>query len=424
MLNKKSFIKIIILTIAVVPSRGTGTTALKINFEDLPSLVKEKNKSVQGATFSVQSGEARTGYLLRSYLPTLGVSVGGESFKSGEFGDTRQQPFGGIETKINLFKGGRDSLEGSVREKQLNASQQEQQKIYFEELTKARGIYWNLVFQKETQNIFKEALDLNEKNKGASEKRIQAGLATLTDRIEFEINKIQLEQDLRQAELMSSNFQRELNAVLGLSPETNLETIDAAPHQHDEGLLALKADLINSHREILQLKANQEAFEFQKKQFYRWWTPSIDGYAGYFLYTQREREAATRNARYETVGGIKVTLDIFDGFQSKAEGAAAGLQAMAFESLSLQRQKELEARFEAMKSELKVIHELVHIGEKNLKLGKLYFDRTLGEYKRGVKNSPDVLSATQKYIEYKKRYSELRKNYHLARADILAMVGR
>ena len=58
------------------------------------------------------------------------------------------------------------------------------------------------------------------------------------------------------------------------------------------------------------------------------------------------------------------------------------------------------------------------------KKSKRYFEHTLDEYKRGVKNSADVSAATDKFIDAESRFVELKKNYRLAHAQLLALLGR
>ncbi len=399
-----------------------AASPVQLDFEDLPRLVRDQNGNVEGARFGARSQRARTGYLLRSYLPSLKAEVGGETFQSNPLG-SKSQPFGAVEARVNVFRGGRDSLEEAIREERVQVSEAESQQTLFGELTRARKAYWIAVYQKEILRILREALELNAKNRTAAEKRIRSGIATETDRIEFEINRVQLEQDLARVELGLANAERDLSAILGMPADTQFETAVMPPHVHFDDLLALQTDF-DAHRDVAQLRASGAVFEQQKRQLYRWWTPSVDVFGGYLLHTQRERDPALLSDRYEGVGGVKLTLELFDGLQSKVDGSAAQLQADAFDSRASQRRRELEVRLQSAKAELKLNHDLIHAGERNIELGKDYFTRSLGEYSRGLKNSPDVLGATQKYVEYKRRYAELRRDYHLAHSDLLGIVGQ
>ncbi len=58
-----------------------------------------------------------------------------------------------------------------------------------------------------------------------------------------------------------------------------------------------------------------------------------------------------------------------------------------------------------------------------LEKGQEYLNAVLSDYSRGVKNSPDVLGATIKNLEFRKRFAELRRDYMMANARIEAMLA-
>lgn len=418
---KKASFAIVLLIFGTLSASARASAPVALSVDDLPKLVGSKNKHVSAAKSLLQGSERRTGYLLRSYLPNVKVEAGGESFQTGPF-SIRSQPYGDLEGRINLFRGGRDALEEDVRQGQVKVADSEARQTYFSELTEARKAFWHLLYQREVLKLLKAALEQNEKNLAAALKRIRGGLATATDRIEFEINRVQLGQDIARLELEITNAQRKLSALLSMPLDTAFETADTVPHEHDDAILRASLN-IETHRDVTALKANQTVLESQKSQAYRWWTPSLDAYGNYSLYTLRDRDYVSMTDRYETVVGLKLTLELFDGLQSRSEGAAASAQADAYADRAAQTSQELAAQFENSRQELKLIHDLIHEGEKNVEQGREYLANTQSEYGRGVKNSPDVLSATQKYIEFRRRYAELRRDYQMAKADLLAVLG-
>ncbi|MEK7691319.1 MAG: TolC family protein, partial [Bdellovibrionota bacterium] len=183
----------------------------------------------------------------------------------------------------------------------------------------------------------------------------------------------------------------------------------------------LEAD---GHRSVRQISANQETARARMGQAGRWWAPTVDLYATYGLLTSREREFVSMQDRLEGAVGIRVSMDLFDGLHSRTEASALALQAGGFENQSIQASLELKARFENARQELKITHELVHSAEENAEQGNVYLSRTLAEYAKGVKNSPDVLSATFRYVEYMRRVAELKRDYQIVKADLLAIIGR
>ncbi|MDZ4677164.1 MAG: TolC family protein [Oligoflexia bacterium] len=397
-------------------------SSTKVSFEELPKLIQERNNHYKGARKFLEASGQKTGHLVRSYLPTLKAEVGGETFKRGTHSEM-SQPYGAIGANINLFRGGKDKLEDDILDKNLELSKSETESIYEVELAKARRAFWNLVYQKELLRILKAAEEQNQMNLEAAVRRIKAGAATETDRLDFEMESTKFEQDIARLNLGIKNSMRELKVLIGLSETSQLETPEQIPHQHEDQLLKMSVNAQNL-REVRSLIANQEISENKKSQYYRWWVPNIDLYGAYGLHTFREIENVDQQNRKETVFGIKLTLDIFDGFQSKVAGSAHSLEAEGFRLEANQVSKELKARIDGAQDELKLTHDLIHSAEKILEQGKKYLQRTLSEYSRGVKNSPDVLGANQRFIEYQRRAIELKKDYQLAKTDLLAVLGQ
>jgi outer membrane protein len=396
-------------------------TPLKVGFDDLTPFVREKNLHARAGQNRVEAAEKETGHFLRSYLPRLSVEGGGETFQTSPY-ETMTQPFGSVAANVNLFRGGRDFLEENARRAQLSLSETEAQDIYLEELSKARKAYWNLVFERQLQTVLQEALLQNDRNHIAAKIRVSAGLGSETDRYEFEIQKIALEQDLTRVELLISNGERILGVLLGLEQGTKIETTAKLQHQHEDALFTATLDA-SQHRDVLGQKATGHIAAAKKIQGWRWWTPSIDVYGGYSLYSFREREEFLRRDRNEFFLGAKISIELFDGLQSAASASSQGRLAIAFENQAQQTARELLARFETSKQELQLTHSLIHGAESATEMSRKYLMATISEYQRGQKNSPDVLGAAQRYVDQQRRFGEIARDFQLARSELLGMLG-
>src|SRR5690606_21158512 len=126
--------------------------------------------------------------------------------------------------------------------------------------------------------------------------------------------------------LGSANSERALNVLIGRPESGSIATLTEIPHQHDDDLLAARPDM-SGHRDVRALRGGSEMAHQQGRQAYRWWAPSLDLYAGYGLYTLRERDFVDRADRYEPVAGVRLTFTLFDGLQGRAEGASLGLRS-------------------------------------------------------------------------------------------------
>ena len=165
---------------------GVRAETVPLSFKDLPRLVAERNENASGAESLADSARARTGSLGRSFLPMVEAQGGGERHQTGRY-SYRSEPYGGVEVKVNLFRGGRDKLDEGARESQWRGAQANARKSYESELTQARKAFWILVSLRETSALLKESLEENEKHVQMAARRITRGLAAETDRLEFQI---------------------------------------------------------------------------------------------------------------------------------------------------------------------------------------------------------------------------------------------
>lgn len=60
------------------------------------------------------------------------------------------------------------------------------------------------------------------------------------------------------------------------------------------------------------------------------------------------------------------------------------------------------------------------INEKRLVSAKKYYELTLSEYRRGIKNSPDLVDATERWFESKKKKYEIKKDLEVIRSKLAA----
>jgi outer membrane protein TolC len=413
----------VIVLVAAIACVGVARAAppVTVQFDDLPKLVQGRNEHSRAARKSVEAFSARTGHLTRSFLPELKGVIGGENFRTaGE--SFRSQPYGEVVAELNLFRGGKDRLEERIRETRLAQAETEAQGVGIEELSKARRSYWLLVHQRELAALIDDSMKQNEANLSAAQRRVSAGMGSETDRIEFEIFKTNLEQDGARVRLEERNQQRALSVLLGHGANGGIETPKAVPHLHEDELLSRTIDT-ERHREIEILRHQSESSDLLAQQGSRWWMPSLDAYTGVQLYTYREREYPALSDRVDAFVGARLTFSLFDGGVASNEAQAARIDAEVLSTRAIQSRNELAAAFQGAQDELKLLHELVHGAERNVTQSKRYLDTTLSEYRRGAKNSPDVLGASQRYLDSLRRSAQLRRDFHLARTELLAVAG-
>lgn len=399
-----------------------SSETLNVDFDSIEKLVKKQNLHAQGAKFLHKSAEAKRGHLGRSYLPRLNARLGNETYKTGTQ-ESRNDTIASVDLAVNLYRGGRDTLEDKITEANASVAKLDRDQAVRFEIEKAREAYWNLVAAREAEVILKRAMSKNTMQVRSAKERVDAGLATRTDIYEFEMYQVRLEQEQARNSLEIKKRELELAILLGFSEDVSIETGTKVSHLHKDGLLDEHFDP-GTHPSVMTLQKQSQEAKIESKKASLWWTPSIDIYASHGLNAYREREFEEQDERIESVVGAQATFELFDGFDGTAESKQKRYEALGRLAESKQTARELNAQVENARNELKVAHEIIHTSEKSLGIAKTYLDETLDEYKRGVKNSPDVLSALEKSLDLQLKFVELKLDYQLARTNLLELLGR
>lgn len=385
--------------------------------EDLIPDFLDKSPGIQSFQDRLVSAEKLKGSLRRSFLPEVKLTYGREKFTTGPFHGVNQA-YGGIEAEVNIFDSGRDVLENKARANKARLSKIDLDIARAKIISEAKITLANLAYLKELLTIIDNAIALNTNNISGARKRINAGLATNTDLMDFNQQKLSLIQEFESIKFEEGVALRMLAVLLGINPNAELKVIYENSHpdhgQESEGPISV-------HKSRLIEKANllSSIAELEMKSAKRWWAPHLDVYSYALRFTQKEREFDDPGERNDVTFGFRFTIPIFDGGESIQEAAARRSLARAAEAQLRQRSLEVERdTLDAMKK-LELAHTLIHTAEASVELMNDYRLAIIKEYSKGVKNSPDVLQATQRWIEAKIKYAEVKKNYQIARAEAL-----
>lgn len=390
---------------------------------DSAVIVKEENiaefleKSPDLLSFRerLNAAEKLKGSLTRSFLPELKLTYGREKFTTGPYHGLNQ-PFGGIEAEVNLYNSGRDAIENSIRNKNSEVSGIDYDVVKAKITSESRVALAHLAYLKEVLSIIENAITINNQNISGARKRINAGLATNTDIIDFNQQKLSLIQEFETIKYEDGVIRRMLAILLGINPNEKIQIVHSNSHpEHHQ----LPEPVISSRDSKLIKKAElmSDIARLESKSAQRWWAPKLDIYSYALRFTQKEREFEDPEDRNDFTVGFKFTLPLFDGGESIQEARARSALARANESQLKQRALEVEKEtIDAMKK-LELAHTLIHTAEESVKLMTDYRQAVIREYAKGIKNSPDVLQATQRWIEAKIKLAEVKKNFQIAGAE-------
>lgn len=403
-----------IILITLLISTLSGASTLALNENSIKDYLTQ-NPELSAVKERLVAAEQLKGSLNRSFLPKVNLSYGRERYTTGPYYWVNQ-PFGGVEARLNVFNSGRDKIEDDRRNLEAQIA-----KI---DLTMARALVSSEVrkslshfaYLEEIQDILRDALSLNETNLKNAQKRISAGLASRTDLLDFKQQNIKLELELESLEYEQGVVMRLINTLLGLDPKTIVSI--QHENEHPEHEKAPQTNL-NSDQSLLIKKALllSDVAMLNHEEAKKWWHPSMDLYSYALRFTQKEREYPEKGQRNDVAFGFKFNFPIFDGGEGLKMAQAQTSMAKAELARARAKQLEIERQTQDAMSKLKLAHTLIHGAEEGVEIMSEYRKGILLEYSKGVKNSPDVLQASERWIEAKTRFAEVKKNYQFARFD-------
>ncbi len=394
-----------------------------IKYEDLKPMIESRNEKLRGKSKEYEGAKERQGALGRSFFPTVELYAAQENFEKGPL-PRKSQPAYGAEARLNIYNGGRDQLESERRTLVAERKGYERALTLSTELSKAREAYWRVLYLRDYIDLLKEARLNTADSSKAAERRIKGGVATSSDRVEFEIHETELKREQERAVLEQQNHIRTLSVVLGFDDGISLDFPEVLKHEHDweSAINHTEVDHIFLVKPAeLHARESEALATIQRRA----WFPKLDAYAAYNQLNQREEEDfADASDRQESVLGVRMSMSFFDGLKGRREAAALSAESEAAKAEARYVHREVVAHLHGEIDELKLLHNQVHDAEANIGRAVKYYKLTQSEYARGVKNSPDMLGATEKLISIRHKRLEIIRDFQVSKSHVLAKIGK
>lgn len=321
----------------------------------------------------------------------------------------------------NLFRGGRDFAERSLLEVKYKLAKAELESAKSKVARDAAKLYYEMLFILESIALKKTAIEMNRDQMKMAVSKKASGFISGADVIEFELREATLRSDLKQLQWEQESISRDFAVLLGRSETPGLvvqgHLLRDLP-QLDRAAIIAKA--VETNPELFRAKQGIElsskAVAISKSEF----LPSIDLLAKYGKISTEEKVFSERD---NYTAGVLVSFPLFSGFSSVNALKAATFEGERAELERKQKEASLYSEMDKLFSRLGAIKERMDLEEKSLGRSEEYYKITASEYKRGVKNSPDMVTASERLLEAKIRNLEFRKEYHLVFLNIFAAAG-
>ncbi|MBN8537590.1 MAG: TolC family protein [Deltaproteobacteria bacterium] len=392
---------------------------------------EENNLELQQAKKSLQSKESLLKSKYGALLPSFFLEAGPLFAKLED--EKRSDTFVYGKAEWNLYRGNFDSAEIN-KEKLLH--QLEVKK--FESLqSKLQGevsrLYYELQFLLESISLKERALVMNAEQMKLALIKKNSGFTSMGDVIEFELRESTLKSDLvflnQEIEVKS----RQLNLLVARGDAalsvSESKTLRVKGHLfREEKLLKkelrlkdkLSALMVSKNIELVEANLQVAAAEEELRMAQSAYFPKIDLEAKYGkLYN--EEKAYSQNNNYLLV--LKFSIPLFSGLETQNLTRYKSLAKEEKEIDFKRRKLAVMAEFEDTYSLIEALSQRLDLEEKNLSRSEEYYQITLGEYKRGIKNSPDMVGASERLLSSRIRNLEFRRDLKLAETKIYELAN-
>lgn len=397
------------------PNEGSLTLA------QLVKEAEEQNLEIKEAESRFKSSEFEARSKSGSLMPKLSLEGGPLTTNYESEKNSGTAVYGKAEW--NLYRGDKDSSELDKSKIKSSLEQKRFEAIKAKVNRDISRVYYELLFLLESSDLKRKAIEMNQEQMKLGKLKKNSGFTSSADVIEFELRDATLNSDLRMLTQEVAEKSRELSVLLGrtessvsylvkghLARETsiNLNREKVLARLHEANIELAEADA--------EVKMSEKDVAIAKSDF----LPSVDFQATYGKLANEER-VFDRNDNYAVA--LKVSIPIFSGFETLNQTRAARSLLASKEINSSRRNLSAIAETENLFSKISTLNERLNLEEKNLSKSEEYYRITLGEYRRGVKNSPDMVGASERLLETRIRNLEYRKDFYLTKLKIYELVS-
>jgi len=387
--------------------------------ESLQTRVAEQNFAIKEARLEVEAARARAIGGFSLFLPELGGESGIRGSRETEkrwdhsyYGYARWKILNGFNNLQNF------SILRTLRTHAESERGLEEKRV----LREVTQLFYTLIYWKERETLQKEDLALVQENAVRAQKKISAGLATESDNLEFELLKQDHELDFSQIERERISVELKLKELLKILESDAFEIAgeipEALPLTTD--LETLAKALIQRNSDVLQAKSDLEVAKAEYRSAIGDWLPEGNLEAQYGKLAETDFVTSQRNS-WMVMGTL--TLPLFSwGKTFRAHQEKAFKKEKA--ELKLERkEREAETNLHTQWEELRRLFREHEVLAKKIQVSQKYYRMSLDEYRRGVKNSPDVAAASEVYFSARLRQLENRLSFQKSRLEIAGLVG-
>lgn len=375
-------------------------TAEAQSLSQLQQQLAQQNPELLATKARQQASQSQIHQQWGAFLPEVSVAAG--YGKENTLHDKDDGYVGYLSGRWNLYRGGQDWKEKNIATQESRIAELEVE-ITSRRLHRELGeAYYEALLNTHFVAVDSEKLQFLHSQRAMAQKKINAGLTSDVDAIELD-----LEESTLTAEIETHKTDLQISADL---IKVLLNSRDEIKLSKESFPRLTQADFaakeVTSNPTLLKQTALEQNTLMRRQQAQGDYLPTVDIDAQYGrLIPQYDDPLKGTESRVS----VLMTWKLFSGLETRFKSSAAKAleTAQGLEKNSTQLQ--LTTQVSNLRNKARELLQLHALLEKRQILTKRYYDLTLTEYRRGVKNSSDLASATNSLFENRTRLLETQK---------------
>ncbi|MGZ3743409.1 MAG: TolC family protein [Pseudobdellovibrionaceae bacterium] len=379
----------------------------------LEQQVIEKNQILAALKSEIESKENLRHSSYANYYPSLSAVGGWGQNRLDNPEESNKGYVGYLDGRINLFNGFRDLAVTNQTEISVELKKLEYESSRLEIRLELIETMSNMIYLHKLQSILNDEAKITQEQKTMAAKKVRAGLTSSVDNLELTLREKEIAIQQKQIDQLHNESHQKFLQLFGNDiPDSELDKVS---FDSLENLKQIRSFNDKKNPEVQKAQLFLKQSELEQKELRADSLPSVDFIYSFGRLTPSENSPMQFN---ESKYALQISLPLFSGFGTRHKIKAGYSESVARQFRARQALFNSQSSFNSLKEKIQELSDLYEINEEKLVASKKYFEMTVEEYKRGIKNSPDLVNATERWFSSQKKKFELLKELEMTKTRI------